>query len=401
LFSYALCSCGDVQMLSGGYFSTDSFDSRMGAITAATTQGGAPVGINGLFINHTVAPTPIRGSVIIAGEGSLQVDGALEVGGDLKTNATLELANSMFSFARDLWANADIHGTSAVKVPRDVYQTPGRTGAQTLSVGGRVQTRDFSVSSPCACGADAELDVAAVVAKARANNDNAELEMSSSELSASLRAGTVPASLTCGRFVLDEVSIPGNTLAKLVGRTALFVDGDLTLDGAFATDLAPGAELDVFVSGNLLIGSASQDTTGSGLGGAANVGMPGRPAAVRLYIAGSGTIYIHDAITYAAQLYAPHALVKMSSVVTTTTYGSILAGNFENQAFSFLHYDRAILDAGEDCAGAPPPACVSSKQCPAGLACVAGVCGACASDGDCSEPMACTNGSCGPLILPQ
>jgi hypothetical protein len=181
-------------------------------------------------------------------------------------------------------------------------------------------------------------------------------------------------------------------LRALTGRLALFIAGDLTLQGDFASDLTPEAELDVFVSGDLIVPSSVQ------------IGMPARPSAVRLFIAGSAPIELNDRVKLAAQIYAPHVPVRARNPAVAPgfysieAYGSILAASFDLPTFFTQHYDRAVADLGERCDGALPPPCDSCDQCPSGLACIDGACAACHTDADCCEPFGCMDGKCRPLI---
>jgi hypothetical protein len=369
----------------GGSFFLDAFDSNHGAYAAG--ESGAALGIDG-SINALGGLSSVSGSAIIAGRESLYVSTSRLFGADLKTNESIDfsLGGGVFSVARDLWSDADIRAGLTSVVGRDVYQTPGRTGAATLtSVGGNAQTRAFAIAPPCACGTDAELDVAALVARARLDNDNDALGLSAAELSSALAQGKIPSGFDCGRFLLGSVSIPSSMLQSIHGRLALFIDGDLTLSGNFASDLGANAELDILVRGDLVVV------------GQAQIGAIDRPSALRLYIAGSQPIQSTIVLTYAAQIYAPHAAFRATDG-TVTGWGAVFAASFETTALYTLHYDRAIVDLGDACTGVPPPRCDGCQQCPSGLACIDGACAACSSDADCCEPFACTNGRCLPLI---
>ena len=369
----------------------DAFDSRNGPL--AEGESGAAIGVNGSLRTHGLTFT-VNGTGIVAGGGMLPVALTMSFGTDLKTNAAIEQVGAgILAVGRDLWSDADVHGGPLSTVKRDLYLTPGHTGAGTFANVGGLQTRSFDISPPCACGGDELLDVPQLVAAALLDNDNAELGLSAAALSERLSRGDAPASLSCGRFALEGLHLPKGALQTLSGRLALFVAGDLTLDGDFASALAPGAELDVVVSGNLTVS------------GKAQIGVPARPSSVRLYIGGTGPIEISDDIHYAVQLYAPHASVQLKNPPTglTTfyidTFGSIVAGSVDvTAAFLALHYDRAVADLGEPCEAAPLTACSSCADCSAGRTCIDGVCAACRTDEDCCAPFGCSAGKCEPLV---
>jgi hypothetical protein len=385
LFSYGLCSCSDA--LLSGSFSIDSFDSRRGAYVAGPPLTGGAVGTNG-SPRLDASLFDLGGTVISAGTGSLLIPGTGAFGGDLKTNAALDITGTLLiTFARDVWARDGIRTSSSVSVARDLYQAPGHSIPELVEVAGRMHMTDFVVSPPCPCGADAVLDVAAVVAAAQVENDNGALGLSADALSARLSTGVVPAELTCGRFVLAAASLPSGTLAAIAGRIALFVNGDLTIAGNFATELGSAGELDVFVTGNLVLSGP--------------LGDPNKPTALRFYVGGNQPIHLAGLLVpYAVQLYAPNAPVLLDDAAQAV-HGSIFSASFETlSTLQTIHYDRAILDLGEECNGLPTPPCSDCRQCPAGLSCVDGACRACRSDADCCEPMACTDGICQPLLVP-
>jgi hypothetical protein len=386
LFSYALCSCGDLT-LTGGVATIDMFDSRQGPYSSR--EGSGSIGVNASLSEE--AGTATMGTAVIAGSGFLAT-GPMSFYGDVKSNAAINLSGFGVSFQRDLWVNADIHGILTATVQRDVYQTAGFSGADSLPRSGSLYRRDVAVPPPCPCRDAALLDIAGIVASARTDNDNDDLGVSSAALTTLLSSGSAPAGFACGRFALGSVEIGADFSSATTGRMALFVDGDLTLHSDFGASLEPGAELDVFVTGDLR------------LAGPGRIGTETRPAALRLYIAGAAPLSIDDTHPLAVQIYAPHAPIVMA-MTTKPVLGAIFAARIETQGVYTMHYDRAISEAGEQCSGASPtPAKLLSGDachaCPGGLADLGGgVCGTCARDADCCEPMACVSGLCQPLVL--
>jgi hypothetical protein len=166
-------------------------------------------------------------------------------------------------------------------------------------------------------------------------------------------------------------------------RTALFIDGNVTATNDFNFDPGTTGELDVFISGSLLITTASV------------VGNVLRPFALRLYV---GDSFSAGLSTIAAQVYAPNSGVQLSG--TTEFYGSLVAKGVVVSGAEHLHFDRAILEAGKTCSATPPVSCDSCNQCPGALACVAGSCSPCTRDADCCEPLSCSSGACGALVVP-
>jgi hypothetical protein len=392
LFSYALCTCGDMTLSS--LATIDSFDSRQGPYK--TSETGSAIGCNGSLQDQAGFPSTIAGTVIVAGS-MFQPAAFVGFGGDVKVNASIDLPTVGVGFDRDLWVNGDIRGGPGASVGRDVHQSPGYTGADMLlSLKGRVYREPVSVNPPCPCEKESLLDIRGLVAAAQANNDNAALLVPPAALGAmtmSMDAGASQTGFTCGRFAAPSLVINSDITSELSGRAALFVDGDLTLNADFGAGLPEGAELDVFVTGDLRFS------------GPGRLGNQARPSALRLYLGGSNPLTITAANPIAAQIYAPHTPVLVDSSLAAL-FGSIFAAQLETRGILGMHYDRAIIDAGEGCTSPrPTPAALvraaSCQPCPNGLAAVSGECGACARDADCCEPLVCANGACQPLILPR
>ena len=146
--------------------------------------------------------------------------------------------------------------------------------------------------------------------------------------------------------------------------------------------LAPGAELDWFIDGNLTLDPG------------ARIGDPVRPAATRIYVSGDGEIQLPGSAETSFNLYAPTAAVSV--VGGGDVYGSIFARQVSASADLLLHYDRAILHAKDACDVAQG-SCQPCAQCSAGLACLDNACFTCEADSDCCAPFVCLSGQCQPL----
>jgi hypothetical protein len=427
-FSHALCTCSDASVQ--GVFATDSFDSTLG--TYQPGQAGAPVGVNRNFLVSGV-PT-VGGSLSVAGPGGLAFAGAATIEGDLDIAGDLSLAGTT-QVARDLWVDGNLTSAGITSIGRDLHQPAGRIAIGLIGVGGATVSAPFTVAEPCACAPNELLDVGAIVSQGKTLNDNASVGLDPDALDAVVGAADIE--LPCGRFYLNQIAGAGAIRFGVPGRTALFVDGDIATAGVLDFDVGPAGELDVFVTGNLIPT------------GATTFGNVARPAAVRIYVGGSKDVLLTGADQFVGNIYAPRSNVVLTGY--SDVYGSIFAGNFEAPGAVFIHYDRAVLEAGDECppppppppaapdAGAPttpvdagsnsppdagsssppkvdaggpatpdagttspppppPPACQKCGYCSAGTACVATGCGACGSDSDCCAPLVCNVGMCGQLI---
>ncbi|MEZ4398995.1 MAG: hypothetical protein R3B06_03205 [Kofleriaceae bacterium] len=148
--------------------------------------------------------------------------------------------------------------------------------------------------------------------------------------------GDVTLELPCGRFYLTRVQATGGgtVTIRAPGRTALFVAGDVTLDGDLVVEVTPGAELDLFVGGFLNIPGAT-------------LGDPARPRDLRLYLASAGALALAGTSTVAANLYAPAADLATSAPIAI--FGAVLVNRWAGSAPATLHYDRAITLAADAC----------------------------------------------------
>jgi hypothetical protein len=378
-FTYAVCTCED---FTAKGLLTGSFDSTVNAVN--TQQAGAPVGIAGSFISLSSAIDSVAsfgGSVTIAGlpARSALITTPFDVSGDLRIAGPTTFWWRLTT-ARDLWLLSQVGYLSFVSVLRNYHRGPvGSLRGLTLPIIAGSSTVDgaFTVDDPCGCAQ--RLDIAAMEAAGSVKNDNALLGIDGASLARV--SGTVRLELPCGRFRFD--SIGGSGILQLVihGRTAMFVDAqaDLSLID-FQLTLDPGAELDVFVRTNLVLGT--------------KLGDPNHAAAVRVYVGGSADIAIPTA-AFGANLYAPNANL---SITTQTIAGSVFGKGVTVPEWSHIRYDRAVLSQGNKCGQA---ATCEKCGCNGGLVCKAdGTCGQCAVDEDCCQPLVCSQGTCQPLLPP-
>jgi hypothetical protein len=346
-FSHGLCSCHDVVFT--GAFSIDSFSSQPTAAGAT----GASVGINGQLI--TTGVIDIGGSLIAAGHGPLRItSGGFNIDGNFETNSDVSLTGANIRFGRDLWVNGDLNVIGLSRVRGDVYQTPGHAMNGT-QLDGKFNQRTFTVPEPCGCGANQLLDIEEIVHQG--------IAASGAPPASSFNVGTGGTmSLGCGSFAYRNLNILGLSTIEVDGHSVLYIDGDLTLTGGVTIDLDSQGELDVFVTGNLV------------LTGAGKIGKRTRPAALRIYVGGAGDIAITGSNQFAANLYAPRSNVFVTGA--DDIYGSFFVGSYQATGTQSMHYDDSIQQVGQprDCTPPPPRQCAADLDCPSPLVCVAGDC---------------------------
>jgi hypothetical protein len=334
VFDHALCSCTSATFAGG--FVLDAFDSSAGAYAAG--EAGADVGIDDELA--TTAAVDVRGALIAAGSGLLAMtNGPVRIEGNVETNAGLAIVSAQVEFGRDLWVNGEIQAVGGVSVAGDVYQPASYTGAEALAAEGDVYRRDFTVPQPCACGEGASLDVAAIVADGQRSKDNDAHELAGDALL--LAAGTDRLELPCGRFAFAGGAVPAGSAVTARGSATLLVAGDLIVAGSLGADLPAGSVLDVFVSGNLVLADGAE------------LGSAARPAALRVYVGGDADIVLPERLAFAANLYAPHA--SMFLTTEHELYGALFVEGYHSVVDQRLHYDRAVLQAIPDSACSVEP----------------------------------------------
>ena len=375
-FRFALCSCANLDV--GGGLRTDSYDDTMGPYTPAnSTPTGAPVGIDGSV--HLGGAADVQGTLIIAGAGASAIGDTGTVHADLALGGDLTVGKTLF-VVRSAWAEGNISAPDGVMVAGNFIQPPGAKTPPGLAVGGMQMTDTFNVQPPCSCAAGPQ-DIMAAVGEASATN-NDDVASVPPEYLKDPPANT-QVSLPCGRFYVDEVSgsAPATLLAE--GHVVLFVGHDFTAWDALTIRFSPGAELDVFVAGNLSLGTAT------------SWGTPMNAGALRFYVA--GTVSMGSATTFAGNLYAPGTTVDTQ---TTEIFGSLLAGGVKSASDVAVHFDRSVLGAGADCSvDKVPQSCATCSDCNGTDGCVGGRCGGCEQDRDCCDPLVCIANRCEALVF--
>jgi hypothetical protein len=379
LFRYALCACDSVSL--SGALRTAAFDSSKGPfMPGGATQTGASVGVNQTL--SAVGTMDIGGSLTVGGVSGMSFPGMATVRGDLRVRGPLSYFGEQ-TVARDVWLQGVLNGVGVLHVGGDLHQTPSvsRSLINAPVVGGRDLRDSVQVDPPCACEPSQVLDVAAIVADGAKRNHNAEVGLDPDALVSVL--GTRRQELECGRLFLSRISGVGDLTLSVKGRTALFVQYDVSLSGNLTIELGPEGALDLFVGGTLAF-AGDQD-----------FGDPSRAARIRMYVASNRAISIAGDTAFVGNLYAPHSAVSI--VGDTNVYGAIFAGTLSRVGDTNIFYDSAIVREGDACD--PPPRCDSCEECGATAACSNGACGPCRSDADCCKPLTCSAGRCGVLVL--
>ena len=324
LFRHAVCGCGSLSF--GGDLETDGFDSRVAPYVPGGVGGhvASNVGLDG-SLDMTV-----RGDVTVGPEG-IEAGERFEVLGELSSGGPLGRSGSQILVGGGAQIAGDVD-VESIDVGGALITPAGTTVSGTVTAVTR-ETADVNVPPPCRC--EDALDVKAVIARHAVVNHNAELEIDEDELADV--EGDRELDLPCGRFYLDRIQgqDAGTITIRAGGRTALFVDGNITLQQDLVVELAAGAELDLFVGGNIQVAGIS------------TLGDPEQPRSLRLYVASGGSIALSAGSLLAGNLYSP--LSDLASSAPIEVFGALVVNRVNGAATVTVHHDRAIADAADEC----------------------------------------------------
>lgn len=299
LFSRALCLCGD-------------FD-QVGELNVRAAPSGAvgSVGVNG---NTSLTGNPtVEGSWIayrgLGGVGNLATTGNVETTGEVSGTGELRVGG-------DLVVGGDLSGVGQLSVAGKLRVAGKQSLVGNQQVGGLGPYT--APALPCGCEASQRFDVAGAVAEAKTRNDNAAAQLPTVDV-----VGQYNLKLSSGRYYFESVRTLGDSLWQIDGSVAVFIDGNLDQVGDANIDVAPGATLDLYVSGSI-------HTVGS-------TRLAARPGAVRLYVGGKAPMLVSVGdLSLVADLYAPEA--EVSLVGDARVDGALFAHTLESVGSLALTY---------------------------------------------------------------
>ncbi|MEY4577530.1 MAG: hypothetical protein RL701_2233 [Pseudomonadota bacterium] len=342
-FGRAICSCGDV--LGGGTVSTET-------VTAQGFQ--ADVGVNGKLSlrigrrNLADSDGAIAGALQIAGSGLSPITGAgAEIRGDLTTAGSVAFAGSIHVLGT-VYSREIPVGNGSLLIDGDLHHT-SQLGASALTppnvvVVGSLLPDNYVAGRPCACAASDTPRLRGMIDAAVSSNDNTGAKLTAESLAALTLPRTL--NLSCGRYYFTNISSASSLELNITGSVTIFVAGDFVLRGDMKTTLAPGAELDLVVGGDL------------NLSGAARFGDSARPRASRIYVQGKvdlakvgdqaalsmPTGATGDAVIV-GNFYAPTAAVWIAP--HADVYGSLFVRELTVAQSLLVHYDPQVTTKQE------------------------------------------------------
>jgi len=365
-FLFAVCSCTDVNV--SGALRTDSL------VPGSTTTGsGGSVGTNGSLTTNS--SLDVSGSVWSSAAGGSPAVHIIQSGGitgDVHAGGSVE-ADAPLTIGGNLWANGDAIGTITCGT---AFLPPGAATGSLTAAGGIVR-QAVSVAPPCDC--TDLLDVNTIVGSFAASNDDPGAMLGPTSLSPFPSSTVV---VPCGRYYFQGIDSAAPISMEIQGRAAIFVQGDFHAGDTLTLTLDPGAELDLFITGKLLL---DKD---------ANLGDTVSPARVRVYVGGD-TLTLSGNAGIGANIYAPLADVQLASDFSMA--GSLFVGSLTLSGTFTIHYDESILSTAGCSSGGN--GCTSCHQCSGATpACNGTICVPCVNDSDCCAPLHCSQGRCYDII---
>jgi hypothetical protein len=321
-FTRALCSCGP--LTASASFDTD---------TLGGSGAEASVWMGGDFITNAWAR--IGGSLHVDGPGGIEVGAGLSVAGALRSLGPLLKPGAAVSVGGDAWVAGAV-ALRRLTVGGFLHQPEG--SPLSVSEGFPAAQVLYGSAGPAEsrCVCDSREDVAAYVEGNAPLHQNDVIGLDPAAF-ADVSNATRTQALPCGRFFLRGITgrgeDKGTVQLRVTGRTTLFVAGDVDVK-SLEVRLAEGAELDLFIQGNL---SASQRLV---------LDTNGQPSRLRIYVGGT-SIGVPPELMLEANLYAPQAHVETGEDITLS--GALVLGSFTVAGNFLLHYDPEVRTLARTC----------------------------------------------------
>lgn len=366
VFLFAMCSC--TSFTSQNTVNTDSVDASKPGMTLT----GGSVGVNGNYASS--AFNDIQGAFVVGGtfdsQNTHNVEQNFTVAGTTHVGAPAT-------------AKSDAYLGAAVTGPPDFFTISGKMYTpvtanvnQVKDLGGFSIT-PVTVPTPCDC--TDQVDIAAIVAAFKTNNDNLT-NMILTDAFTAMPNYPKDITLPCGRYYFDGIVVNNPATLRLQGRTVLAIDGNIDMSGPLTIELAPGAELDMFVTGTVFLNNA------------ATIGSQTSPKSTRIYIAGND-VTMTGQLALSANFYLPNAVFNITNDLEM--WGALFAKQISSSGRVKVHYDEGILKI-PGCQGGDEP-CKDCGDCvnPNPTCGADGTCGPCTNDQDCCPPLTCDlSGEC-------
>lgn len=327
VFQWGICSCED--LIVDDALRSDAYDSTLGRYRPGGLGGN--VGTNTKI--DAGSDVGIRGALWASGDGGATFDDGADVHQQLHVGGTADFG-SLSDVRKAGFVEDDVVADDGVQFHQSLNVNRQSSVGDGVTYGTLNRT-NVNVPTACErCGPSERIPVGDIVsAHSEGNNDNGLIGLDPDALAS--QGGDTLLELPCGEYYLSEITVDDKITIVADGRTALYIDGDVDVGSDLTIKATPNGELDVFIAGNLYLDDE------------AHIGDPAYPAATRFYVGGTGGMDVGSDTRFGAFAYAvPGGIVADDKL---TVFGAVYTQLVDAGGDTVVHYDRAILDAGESC----------------------------------------------------
>lgn len=317
-----LCVCG---MLSGGDLLIDSFDSSQGPYQPGRAGGDIGV-VGGISAEGT---WDVSGALRSSSPSMVQVMGALSVQGPLAIQGGLSGNTVSVASDAEVGGNISLVNLSVLgTLTTPMGSTVTVTGQRTI---GLSRSAAVSVAAPCPCSLDPY--VSGPILNIQAESQTGRLGMDQNSLEGFSASPSLQ--LSCGRYYFQRVSGLGSLTIQISGRVELAIGGGLSIGKDLTILLADGAQLDLYVHGDVEVG------------GVVAIGDPKSPPRVRFFPGGIDSISLSGGGFISAIMMGRRRAVSVSAPLDF--YGGLIVDSLSINSMLKVHYDPQILNVSGSC----------------------------------------------------
>jgi predicted acyltransferase (DUF342 family) len=306
-FAAAAAACTGSEMGTGGTIgaspiigNTSHFDAcpaggsdALPALRCAATANAPRIALalcGDLVADNTLTLDTSGGNLVVSGTSTTSAP--LTVSGDFESAGTIDARNTQ-QVSGSLRGGADWNTSAPVTVDGDALLAGSLNATNTVSVTGKLQAASIDSNQTPSVNAGQIVDGAAPFTSeldcqnrpsviALANGVVADATITAVFPSDSLENVDAPTdvSIACGPYVLTNVAVNSPLTIHVLDAATLIIRGNLTIASPLVIDVAPGANFDLVVGGDvavnntLTISGGGAATTYVAVGGALTVAAP-------------------------------------------------------------------------------------------------------------------------------
>jgi cytoskeletal protein CcmA (bactofilin family) len=306
-FAAAAAACTDNEMGTGTTLgsspivgNTSHFDAcpaggsdALPALRCAATAGAPRIALalcGDLVADNTLTLDSSGGNLVVSGTST--TSSPLTLSGDFESAGTIEARNTQ-QISGSLRGGADWNTSAPVVVDGDALLAGTLNATNTVSVTGKLQAASIdSNQTPSVNAGQVVDDSAPFTSELDCQNRPSVSALASSVVVDASVTAIFPAdslenvdaptdiSIACGPYVLTDVAVNSPLTIHVLDAATLIVRGNLTIAAPLVIDVAPGANFDLLIGGDvavnntLTISGGGAATTYVAIGGALTVASP-------------------------------------------------------------------------------------------------------------------------------